>query len=389
MLLIGMVSILMVTRFYPPYSHGGTEKYVEVISRELVKNGVAITIAGPALGKKASYEECNGVSVYRFPIRQLGPIEFSRQMRNFINESPCDIVHFHTFGALCSFLRIGIRKPYVISTHGLVWRKPGVLGPLEYAFRLKIFKDNFQKAKKILCTSKKDLEEVGGILGDQHGKLYCTPGWVDTQRFSKSNRQELKIRQGLGNKVVIAQIARFAPEKGQHILLQALKGLPKKTMDKYVAFIAGYSFDNDYLFGIKRSIKQGKLEDRVFLLPDIGDDQILDLYAMTDIFVLPSLVEGLPLTLLEAWASKCTIIASSVGGIPYVVKNGKDGLIVPPNDAATLSRTMAYLILNEEARMRMSGNGHARVEKEFSLSNVTRFLIARYCEILSPEIHHK
>jgi glycosyltransferase involved in cell wall biosynthesis len=138
------------------------------------------------------------------------------------------------------------------------------------------------------------------------------------------------------------------------------------------------------LSAIKRSIREGKLEDRVFLLPDIDDDRIPDLYAMTDIFVLPSLVEGLPLTLFEAWASKCTVITSLVGGIPYVVKDGIDGLTVPPNDPVALSKRLEYLILNEEARMRISRNGYARVQNEFSLSNVTQFLIARYHEILSP-----
>jgi len=372
----------MVTKYFPPVSYGGTEKYIEVVSRKLSEKGLAITVLGPSKDRKITYQRDGRVLVCRVPLYQLKSIDFSIQMMNCAKSLSYDLVHFNTFGMLCRFLRPVLKSPYVITTHGFFWKNPNVTNPIKYLFKVKILKDNFVNADQIFCVSMKDYENVINMFGYQPNKVWYLPNGVDIQKFSNQKKNSLKRKHGVENKIVITHVGRFAPQKGQHILLNALSIMPESAKEKYVAILAGYPFSHKYFLGLKQTMKTNKLEKHVAFWPEISDDLVKDLYGMTDIFVLPSFVEGLPLTLLEAWASKCAVVVTAVGGLPYVVKNGIDGFVVPPNDPVALSQRMADLVLNDERRIDFSKQGFERVKNEFDWDNAIEFLIKRYQEIL-------
>jgi glycosyltransferase involved in cell wall biosynthesis len=75
-------------------------------------------------------------------------------------------------------------------------------------------------------------------------------------------------------------------------------------------------------------------------------------------------------------------MATAVGGVPYVVRNGIDGFLIPPNDPAALSQKMVDLIINERKRLNLAEQGFERAKKEFDLNNNIEFLIKRYQDIL-------
>jgi glycosyltransferase involved in cell wall biosynthesis len=377
-----LISVLMVTKYFPPVSYGGTEKYVEVVSRKLSERGLKVTILGPSREKVVSCERDGRVLICRFPINQIKSIDFSIQMRKFIKSLSYDLVHFNTFGMLCRFLRPVIKSPYVITTHGFFWNNSNCTNPIKYLLNVKILKNNFVNANQIFCVSKKDYKSVRNMFGYQSNRLHYLPNGVDIQKFSNKNKDSLKRKYGFKNKIIITQVGRFAPQKGQHVLLNALRIMPKKTKEKYAAILAGYPFDHRYFHRLEKIIKTNKIEKHVTLWPEISDDILSDLYGMTDVFVLPSFVEGLPLTLLEAWASKCAVVVTAVGGLPYVVKNGIDGFIVPPNNPFVLSKRIADLILNDEKMKDFSKRGFERAKNEFNLDDHITFLVEKYQEIV-------
>lgn len=372
----------MITKYFPPVSYGGTEKYVEVISQKLAEKGLTVTILGPSTDKNITYEQNGPIQICRTPLNHIKFIDFSVPMKNCLKSLSYDVAHFNTFSTLCSFLRPALSSPYVITTHGFFWKKPAITNPINYFFKVKILKENFQKSNKIFCVSKKDYENVTNMFGYTPSKLYYTPNGVDLKKFSNHKKDKTKTKYGLENKILITQVGRFAPQKGQHLLLDALKVMPKKTLEKSTTILAGYPFDNQYFLMLEQTIKRNNLEKDVKLWPKINDNLLLDLYTMTDIFVLPSLIEGLPLTLLEAWASKCAVIVTNVGGLPYVVHDQIDGCIVPPNNFVVLSQKIAELVNNDEKRSLFSEKGFERAKNEFDLDNNINFLVKQYKELL-------
>jgi glycosyltransferase involved in cell wall biosynthesis len=90
------------------------------------------------------------------------------------------------------------------------------------------------------------------------------------------------------------------------------------------------------------------------------------LLAASDLFVLPSLWEGLPMALLEGMAAGLPVVATDVAGSRQVVRDGRDGILVPPGDAAALASAMAAVLANDEERARLGRAARDRVEQEFS-----------------------
>jgi glycosyltransferase involved in cell wall biosynthesis len=97
-------------------------------------------------------------------------------------------------------------------------------------------------------------------------------------------------------------------------------------------------------------------------------DDVKEIYKILDIFVLPSLSEGLPLSLLEAVASKVPVIASKVGGIPEIIKDGINGFLIPPKNVPLLSEKIYYLLQNQEIAKQLAQEAYHNYLKNFEIS---------------------
>src|SRR3989339_594901 len=97
-----------------------------------------------------------------------------------------------------------------------------------------------------------------------------------------------------------------------------------------------------------------------------------------DIFVLPSLKEGLPYVILEAGLAGLPVIASNVGGIPEIIENGKEGLLVPPANPEELAKAIKKLIDDKTLRENLAKNLHEKIQREFSLEKMLKETISQY-----------
>jgi len=94
------------------------------------------------------------------------------------------------------------------------------------------------------------------------------------------------------------------------------------------------------------------------------------LLSLADIFVLPSLTEGLPISMLEAMSAGLPVVVTRVGGISEVIEDGKNGVIVPPSDADALGSAVLRLLSNSEIREKLGASARALVEKEYNLDTM-------------------
>jgi glycosyltransferase involved in cell wall biosynthesis len=107
-----------------------------------------------------------------------------------------------------------------------------------------------------------------------------------------------------------------------------------------------------------------------------------EVYASIDIFALPSLNEGLPMTVLEAMAASRPVIATRVGAIPKVIEDGKTGLLVNPGDPAGLRDAIARLLGDADLCRRMAAQAHEWVARHFTADAMTRQYHLMYEEVL-------
>ena len=127
------------------------------------------------------------------------------------------------------------------------------------------------------------------------------------------------------------------------------------------------------------------IADRVLLLGH--RDDVPALLASCDVFVLPSLYEGLPLSVLEAMASARPVVATDVAGSNEVVRHAESGLLVPPADPRALADAIRRVLSDRVEAERLARAGRARVEREFSVERMVRGVEAVYDQVLaSPRI---
>jgi L-malate glycosyltransferase len=161
--------------------------------------------------------------------------------------------------------------------------------------------------------------------------------------------------------VVVGTVAHLSHEKGLHCLIEAASLIPgvKKKL-RFV--IVG---DGDCLPELKALAQMKGLED---IFQFAGFHTNISQYMNSfDIFALPSLSEGLSSAILEAMAASLPIVATEVGGIPELVKNGDNGLLVTPADSDALARAIQQLANNPEISRQMGLRGRERMEKRFTL----------------------
>ncbi|MEW6045684.1 MAG: glycosyltransferase family 4 protein [Bacillota bacterium] len=171
--------------------------------------------------------------------------------------------------------------------------------------------------------------------------------------------------------VVVGVAARLEPQKGVHVLLEALRLLPPRHPEFHCVIMG----DGSERARLEARVRESGLEQRVFFTGKVVGASRW--FTQCDIVCLPSLDEALPLSIIEAMAAGCAVVATSVGGIPEVVRDGVDGLLVPPGDPEALARALSRLASDPKTRARMQRAARARYEEAFT----ARRMAARTLEI--------
>ncbi len=205
-------------------------------------------------------------------------------------------------------------------------------------------------------------------------QAWCSPerirtiyNGVDTTRFAPRPEQRLKFREQFGlpeTAFVIGTVGRLVPIKDHSTLLQAGSHLVRSGIDVHVV-IAGAGPEKDR---IQR--EAADLGKRARLLG--GCDAVPDLLNALDVFVLPSICEGMSNTILEAMASALPVVATRVGGNPELVEDGRTGWLFAARDAEDLSAKLERLAASADLRQEFGTAGRGRALAEFSLEDMLR-----------------
>ena len=171
---------------------------------------------------------------------------------------------------------------------------------------------------------------------------------------------------------LVGNVAALVPHKGQRHLIEAAAVVIQKVPDARFV-IAG---EGELRPQLERLIKERHLEKHVFLAGFRPD--ILSVHKAFDIFVMSSITEGLGTSLLDAMACGKPIVATTAGGMPEVVADGRTGILVPPRDHETMAAAIVKLLTEETARAEMGAAGLARVRTLFSAERMVQDTLAVY-----------
>ena len=180
---------------------------------------------------------------------------------------------------------------------------------------------------------------------------------VDPERYSPSNRTDASkqfesIPETSAPKVLY--FSRFATRKGVHLLAEAIPRILEKV-------------DAHFIFaGSGEMPKINTPKENVTILGYVPSELTHKLYAMSDIFILPSLYENFPSCILEAMASECAPIATEIAGIPEMIRHGENGILIKPHSVDAIVQSVTALATDDNLRHKMAREGRKTAIEKFS-----------------------
>lgn len=198
------------------------------------------------------------------------------------------------------------------------------------------------------------------------GVFYISDG-INLNRF-----RSRKIEK---DKKVVLFVGRLTHQKGVEYFVEASQIVKKELKVKFIAVT------NSPLKKVKEYVNLLR-KNEIELYEKVPSDEIVKLYQKADVLILPSLSEAFGLVLLEAMACGTPVVASNVGGIPNVVKDGIVGFLIPPKDSQAIAKKTLMILKNEEIREKMRINCLEWV-KNFSWEKIAEKYIEIYRKILS------
>lgn len=301
---------------------------------------------------------------------------------SFIIKCPPDIVHINTSFRRYAFWRDAVymlisklfRKTVLLQIHG------GRLDEFYKHYRFPVtylIHKILQLPARIIVLSKAQCECFDNL--ENKCKIEVIPNMIVAAKFNRSLKTKA-LNRSVRNIISVLFVApHFFKEKGVWDILRVIPSVVK--CHKRVSFVLVGSGGEDQ--AMKKYCKEEKLEDYVIFKGYIKNEDIVNLYLYSDIFILPSYSEGFPLVILEAMAAGLPIISTSVGAIPEIVADGKNGFIIQPGVLQPLAESIIQLVKDKSLRDTMGAYNRKIVRERYDMKKVSKSFDEIYSMLIS------
>jgi L-malate glycosyltransferase len=376
--------LLVVDGFYPGV--GGTERQVEVISEALYKAGYDVQITTPWLDRSRPLKETiRGVPVTRitYPaIKGLGAVILMLKfaLKLIQERNRYNAIHVHMVKNLASV--VGMVRPFLKATTVAkisgAWEFDG--GVLDLSVRSNVlyramgyFIRRFDYIQAISSYTQRRLEQAGF----RPEQILMIPNGVDISHFRIGTRPSNEPAASGELRVLFA--GRLVRVKGLDVLLKAWRSVVDACPDKQLSLL--FAGQGPLEKELMQQAERLEISDSVKFLGMV--QHMPSLLAKGDIYVQPSLQEGLPNSVIEAMACGLPIVATKVSGNEDLVNHNSNGLLVEPGNANLLAEALLELINNTEKRIQMGKLSRRIIEENYQLPKVIEKLVRVYNHDLS------
>ncbi|MBI4618813.1 MAG: glycosyltransferase family 4 protein [Desulfobacterales bacterium] len=352
---------------------GGQEKRILLEATEFQKRGHYVVLASTGeseIGKRAREA---GIPTVTIPMRHSFDLSASFRIFRLIKEKGIEIVNTHSSvdSWVASFSAKLARSPILIRTRHL--SVPISTNPLNFIYRL---------PDAIITTGESIKERMVKINKLDNSKIFSIPTGVKLEEFDPNiNGQYLKKELGIdGITPIVTMVAVLRSWKRHEIFLDAAR-LVLKDFPKAKFLIVGE--------GPRRKNVEAKIEElgiNDFTIMTGHREDIPEILSISDISVLTSeSSEGVPQALIQAMAMARPVVATNAGGIPEIVSDGQTGMLIEPNDADKLAKSILRLLKDREFAQRIGNNARKLVEYRFSCDAMIDRITNLYKTILSKK----
>jgi D-inositol-3-phosphate glycosyltransferase len=391
---------------------GGMNVYVRELSRELGRRGIAVDVFTRLQDPSVPHlqEPWPGVRVVHLPAGPQAPCdrrllfrylpEFVAGVGAFAEEQGLryDLLHSHYWlsGWVALELQAAWAVPIVQMFHTLGKMKESAAGERsrEAEERSQVEAEVMARVDRSVAATPADRAQMVELYGAEPAKITTISPGVDLELFRPIDKAEARQHVGMADhgERLLLFVGRLDPVKGLNVLLEALcilirrlavEGQPGLSLVVIGGDSEGAEAEavRDEALCLDEVKERYGLEEMVAFVGSRAQDTLPYYYAAADICVMPSLYESFGLVALEAMACGTPVVASRVGGLPYVVQDGETGLLVPDKDPAALAEALGRLLGEDALRTRLSRQAR-QVAQGYSWRAVADEHLALYDELL-------
>ncbi|WP_287584792.1 glycosyltransferase [Candidatus Borrarchaeum sp.] len=400
--------ILQVTNFFKPsWEAGGPAKITYELSKKLLERGHEVTVYTTDGFKRRLNVEKNrpvdvdGIRTYYFrnlskslvtkisTLPYYAPLIARKEITDF------DIIHINELNMLGFLVHRYAKKykiPYVLQGHGslffkisgrvtfssegnIVITKKRLLGRM---WNVLFERPTLYNASKIIALTEKEAEECKKINVDEN-RIVIIPNGINLNLYENlPKRGEFRSKYSIkDNERLILYLGRIHKIKGINLLIKAFASLLKELKDVRLVIVGP---DDGFMPTLMKHVRESNIDNRILFTGPLYEKEKLTAYVDADVYVLPSIYETFPNTILEAWACGTPVIVTNRCGIADFVD--KVGYVVKYNEDQ-LRGAISKIISDEELRKRIGAESKKLVRKEFSLDKVIGKIEALYETILA------
>jgi len=314
-----------------------------------------------------------GLNVQVFPCNGRFDKKTIRMIKDHMDNSGVQILHSHNyksnFYAWRALSNNNIR--WVVTKHGRRF------GPKLLIYN---FLDGFivRHADRVIAVSK-EIARKARLAGIDSKKICLIENGINLDRFlkntaSNSIKESLRIKK---DALVVGTVGALTEEKGHLYLLKAIP----KVVQKFPEVIFLFAGDGRERPNLEKTASYLGIKDSVIFAGMRKD--VPQILPILDVFVLPSLNEGLPMALLEAQAAKVPVVATCVGAIPDVVEDRVTGMLILPKDPQAIAEAIIMILSDKKFASGIAQKGFERVRDNFSAEKMASKYLSVYKELLS------
>ncbi len=370
--------VLIIIPYFHPH-RGGAEQQALLLSTQLQRQGLLFGVLTRHFPGLPRSELVDGVQVYRsiytLPWGKLFGICYFLSCLWFL------VKYRHSYTVIQCYILQGFHSPAAIVMQRLFRKKiiirVSATGPLSDFLLLRrgaaggLFLKCVRKADKIivLCSQSQQEAQAAGFSRQQ---IIHIPNGVDLSVFVPASRPPAASRH-------ILFVGRLDKMKGVDILLEAIAELKKNGITCSCTIVG----DGPGKENLQNAAGKLHIENQIVFAGTCSD--IVRHLHTAAVFVFPSRSEGMPNAVLEAMACGVPVIATSVGGIPDIIQNGRNGLLVAPDDSRALSSALASLLTDPDLAAALGSRARMEAESLYSLDRITDAYRALYRDIIRQQ----
>jgi glycosyltransferase involved in cell wall biosynthesis len=307
--------------------------------------------------------------------------ELVDQIRAVFRDTRPDVVHTHQISALLYAGRAARRERVaaVLHTRHLNYTEGRKTLPRRLR-SLVLWRYASSYAHRFCCCSQDAVESAGAFRAIRRKNLFYVPNGIDTALFGAVGGHRAAAREQLGipaTSPVVGSVSRLAEVKQQDVLIRALARLRPEFPDARLLLVG----DGPTRPRLEHLVAELGMADVVrFAGYQSNPERFL---AAMDVFALPSRAEGMPLVVLEAWAAGLPVVATRVGGIPWMIEDGRTGYVVESGDVGGLAARLRPLLADPAKAREMGRAGQEVARAEYDVSVMAGSYDRHYRELLA------